>query len=60
MSYEETQVLAEQLKRNYPKYDWELKNQAHMHLHNPNTPPYLNSSDAIARFPETCAAIGAR
>ena len=59
MSYEETQALAEQLKRNYPNYDWELKNQAHMHLHNPNTLPYLNSSDAIARFPETCTAIGA-
>ena len=59
ISYEETQALAEQLKRNYPNYDWELKNQAHMHLHNPNTPPYLNSSDAIARFPETCTAIGA-
>ena len=60
MSYEETQALAEQLKRNYPNYDWELQNQAHMHLHHPNTPPYLNSSDAIARFPETCTAIGAR
>ncbi|MDN6030503.1 MAG: nucleotidyltransferase family protein [Lactococcus plantarum] len=59
ISYEETQALAEQLKRNYPNYDWELKNQAHMHLHNPNTLPYLNSSDAIARFPETCTAIGA-
>lgn len=60
ISYEETQDLAEPLKRHYPKYDWELRDQAHMHLHNPNTLPYLSASDAIAQFPEKCTAIGVR
>lgn len=60
ISYEDTQALSEILKKNYPKYDWELKNQACMHLYNLNTQPYLNSSDAVARFPETCTAVGAR
>lgn len=26
ISYEETMVLEQQLKYNYPQYDWELKN----------------------------------
>ncbi|MEH7886990.1 nucleotidyltransferase family protein [Bacillus sp. JJ1609] len=36
---------------------WSVKNQARMHLVN-QLPPYLSSSDAISKFPETATAIG--
>jgi len=60
ISYEETLVLEQKLKKKYPQFNWELKNQAFMHLHNPDTQPYKSAQDAIARFPEKCTAIGAR
>lgn len=59
-SYEETCLMETALKKAYPDYDWELKNQVYMHYHNPNAKPYLNSRDAISKFPEQCTAIGAR
>ncbi|MGX7049159.1 hypothetical protein RU86_GL000385 [Lactococcus piscium] len=58
ISYEQTRDIEASLQAAYPTYDWELKNQAHMHLHNPNTQPYLSACDAITRFPERCTAIG--
>lgn len=36
---------------------WSVKNQARMHLVN-QLPPYLSSSDAISKFPETSTALG--
>lgn len=60
ISYEATQKIELALKMAHPGYAWELKNQAHMHLHNPGTSPYLSAKDAMAHFPETCTAIGAR
>ncbi|WP_265456556.1 nucleotidyltransferase family protein [Enterococcus sp. HY326] len=60
ISYQETLELEAKLKRNYPEYPWELKNEVYMHQHNPGAEPYLNSQEAISKFPETCTAIAAR
>ena len=60
ISYKETLEIEKNLKNKYPLYDWELKNQVYMNIHNPNTKPYLSSADALAKFPETCTAIGLR
>ncbi|MGX7030496.1 nucleotidyltransferase family protein [Vagococcus zengguangii] len=60
ISYEQTLLIEANLKQQHPTYQWELKNQVYMHQHNPNTPMYQNARDAIAKFPETCTAIGAR
>lgn len=42
ISYEETLVLESHLRKNYPEYRWEVKNQVYMHIHSPNTPPLTN------------------
>ncbi|CRH91236.1 Uncharacterized protein conserved in bacteria [Chlamydia trachomatis] len=60
VSYEETCQLEKQLLQVYPQYRWELKNQVYMHIHNPGTAPYINSKDAMSKYPETCTAIGVR
>lgn len=60
ITYEETLQLEQELKDNYPNYQWELKNQVYMHSHNPNTKPYKNSQDALSKFPERCTSIGVR
>ena len=60
ITYEATQEIERTLQLAHPSYVWEVKNQAHMHLHNPNTAPYLSARDAMAKFPESCTAIGAR
>lgn len=59
ISYEESLEIEKVLKEKHPKYDWEVRNQYHMHLHN-NVKPYINVEDALSRFPERCTAIGAR
>lgn len=38
---------------------WDVKNQARMHRHNGEA-PYLNTQDAVARWPETATAIAVR
>ena len=60
ITYEATQAIERALQLDHPSYAWEVKNQAHMHLHNPNTAPYLTARDAMAKFPERCTAISAR
>ncbi|WP_394405927.1 nucleotidyltransferase family protein [Streptococcus sp. 20-1249] len=60
ISYEETCQLENELRRAFPQYCWELKNQVYMHVHNPNTLPYTDSRDAMSKYPETCTAIGLR
>ena len=40
-----------------PNIPWSVKNQARMHLKN-NSEPYISSSDAISKFPETATAVG--
>lgn len=45
------------LERQFPGYCFSVKNQARMHLRNGHS-PYHSSEDAIARWTETCTAVG--
>ena len=60
VSYEETLAIENKLREDFPQYQWELKNQAYMHQHSPHTEPYVNSCDAMSKYPERCTAIGLR
>ena len=60
VSYEETVSLEKKLREDFPRYQWELKNQVYMHLHSPHTVPYTSSCDAMSKYPEQCTAIGLR
>ena len=60
VSYEKTLQLEMELRKAFPAYSWELKNQVYMHSHSPNTQPYTSSKDAISKYPECCTAIGLR
>lgn len=60
VSYEETLAIEDKLREDFPQYQWELKNQAYMHQHSPHTEPYVNSCDAMSKYPERCTAIGLR
>lgn len=60
VSYEETLAIENKLKKDFPQYQWELKNQVYMHQHSPHTAPYRNSCDAMSKYPERCTAIGLR
>lgn len=60
ITYEETLEIEKRLRKEHPTYNWELRNQAVMHSHSPNTRPYTSSKDAISKYPERCTAIGAR
>lgn len=60
VSYEETLNIESRLKREFPHYHWEVKNQVYMHLHSPNTHPYTSSQDAMSKYPERCTAVGLR
>jgi len=42
-----------------PNIPWDVKNQARMHVRN-DGPPYIDTADAIARWPETATAVAAR
>ena len=43
----------------FPKYEWQIKNQASMHLRNGDE-PYLNTVHAMAHWPELETAVGVR
>lgn len=60
ISYEATLEIEKELQQNYPQYQWELKNQIYMHHHSLSEEKYQSSTDAIAKFPEKCTAIGTR
>ena len=60
VSYEETLNIENRLKREFPHYHWEVKNQVYMHIHSPNTQPYTSSQDAMSKYPERCTAVGLR
>ena len=60
VSYEETLAIENKLREDFPQHQWELKNQAYMHQHSPHTEPYVNSCDAMSKYPERCTAIGLR
>ncbi|WP_232305496.1 nucleotidyltransferase family protein [Gilvimarinus polysaccharolyticus] len=50
--------LTEQLNKEYPGINWEVKNQAFMHIKNGDL-PYKNTLDAMSYWPEKETAIGA-
>lgn len=60
VSYEETLNIENRLKREFPHYHWEVKNQVYMHIHSPNTQSYTSSQDAMSKYPERCTAVGLR
>ena len=60
VSYEETLAIENKLREDFPQYQWELKNQVYMHQHSTHTEPYVNSCDAMSKYPERCTAIGLR
>ena len=60
VSYEKTLQLEMELRKAFPAYSWELKNQVYMLIHSPNTQPYTSSKDAMSKYPECCTAIGLR
>lgn len=51
--------LEEQLRILFPDIPWSVKNEARMHIRN-GVKPYLSSTDAISKFPETATAIGVK
>jgi uncharacterized protein len=51
--------LERRLVQLYPQAPWSVKNQARMHVLN-NVPPYINSIEAMSKFPETATAIGVK
>lgn len=61
LSYEASAELAEELAAGHPQFNWEIKNQAHMHRHNfADEAPFKDSLDAVANYPETCTALACR
>ena len=60
ISYEETLQIEQELKKTYPQYAWEVKNQVYMHQHSPGTAPYRSACDAVSKYPEQCTALAVR
>lgn len=49
----------EQLKRDFPITEWEVRNQARMHYVN-NFAPYTSTADGIAHWVETATCIAVK
>ncbi len=56
---ERDMILESRLRGLAPDVNWQVRNQARMHLRNGDV-PYRTISDAIAHWPETATAIAAR
>ena len=54
-----TQALEAELKARQPTVNWQVKNQAVMHLRNQD-PAYQTSTDAMRYWPEKETAVGVR
>lgn len=53
------QVILARLSKAHPDINWQVKNQAYMHIRNGDQ-PYLNSVHAMEYWPEIETAIGVR
>jgi len=58
-------AVAAQLRERAPHLPWDAKNQAAVHLWYPQrfgiaVPPFRNTAEAIATFPETASCVGLR
>jgi hypothetical protein len=51
--------VGEALAAGCPDVPWSVRNQTRMHLRN-GDPPYADSFDAVAHWPERCTAVAAR
>ena len=49
--------LETQLGREFPEYEWSVKNQVRMHSRNFDK-PYSSVEDAISKWPETATCVG--
>ena len=49
ISYEQTVEIENQIKKKYPEYNWEIKNQYYMNIHSPNT-ARLNDNQELEVF----------
>lgn len=52
-------TLESTLHQWHPDVPWSVKNQARMHLQKGET-QYASTEDALAKYPETCTAVGVR
>ncbi|WP_311407467.1 nucleotidyltransferase family protein [Liquorilactobacillus uvarum] len=53
-------LVEQQLLKNYPEYNWQVKNEVYMHNYDfKNQQPFKSIEDAIAHFVETSTCIGA-
>lgn len=59
ISREREQRLEAELTRVLPEPEWQLRNQARMHLGN-GDPPYCDTAHAMTYWLETCTAVGVR
>ena len=59
LSAERDAAIEAALRAAQPEPRWDVKNQARMHHRNGDL-PYLNTQDAIARWPETATAVAVR
>lgn len=59
-SYQDALAIENTLKTDFPEYNWQVRNQAFMHVHSPETLPYRSTCDAISKYPETCTALTLR
>ncbi len=51
------QQLEAELSRIVPEAEWQLRNQARMHINN-GDPPYRSTAHAMTYWLETCTAVG--
>lgn len=61
--WDEEASAAAELRKRFPGYDFEVKNQARMHCSPARTvldEPYRSSAEAVARWIETATALGIR
>lgn len=58
--YEKNQEIQDELMKKHPDFNWEVKNQVYMHIHNSNTSVYKSSRDAVYQYPEKCTSIALR
>lgn len=59
ISEEKEKQFERRLLQLYPQGPWSVKNQARMHVVN-TVPPYINSIEAMSKFPESATAIGVK
>jgi hypothetical protein len=59
ISREHEQELEAALTEAMPDAEWQIRNQARMHLAN-GDPPYRNTAHAMTYWLETCTAVGVR